>query len=131
MQVLTSHLTYRVLFAFCIHNVFLVRASSIHTVLIISLEKFYATLTSTNTSYFAVIPVWLLAHASGTRGVMRRVGYTSNVNPREQIAIAEKDGKLSPRLLAKIKRREASHLNAMEGLPLFLGGLVHREGDRY
>jgi hypothetical protein len=78
-----------------------------------------------------VVPIWLLAHASGTRGVMRRVGYASNVCPREQISIAEKEGKLSPRLLAKIKRREASHLNAMEGLPLFLGGLVGCEGNLY
>lgn len=58
------------------------------------------------------------------RGALRRIGYKSNVAPREQLALAEKEGKISPRLIEKLKRREAAHANALEGLGPFLGGLV-------
>lgn len=61
---------------------------------------------------------------AGTRGATRALGYPDNVNPRAVLDTMEKEGKIKPATMAKLRRREAAHLNCLEGLPTIVGAVV-------
>lgn len=48
----------------------------------------------------------------------------NNINPRLCLDTLEKSGKYSPRLIAKLRRRESAEKNCWEGLPMILAAVV-------
>lgn len=53
-----------------------------------------------------------------------RLKLDDNINPRLTLDKIEKSGKYSPRLIAKLRRRESCEKNIWEGLPLIFGAIV-------
>lgn len=53
-----------------------------------------------------------------------RLKADNNINPRLALDALEKSGKYSPRLIAKLRRRESCEKNVWEGMALILAAIV-------
>ncbi|GES66829.1 membrane-associated, eicosanoid/glutathione metabolism (MAPEG) protein [Aspergillus terreus] len=76
-----------------------------------------------------LIANWFLANcAFSSRGAKIRLGLDNNVAPREDLTKAGEaavaSGRISRKTLDRLKRQEAAHLNAMEGYPFFVAGVL-------
>lgn len=74
-----------------------------------------------------LIANWVYAYVGlNTRFVRMAYGIGNNVAPREDLAkygdAAVQSGKISREALERLKRREAAHMNSVEGFPLFVAG---------
>ncbi|ORY25721.1 hypothetical protein BCR39DRAFT_543075 [Naematelia encephala] len=76
-----------------------------------------------NASYHLLIVAWGQTLFASNRGAMARLKWKDNVNPRVAIDELEKSGKYPPHVVAKLRRRQAAHENAYEGL-IMLGTAV-------
>jgi uncharacterized MAPEG superfamily protein len=84
-----------------------------------------------NYSYPLLFIIWFECHVASIRFATVRAGYMNNHNPR--VALDEmvagkgaKGGKYSPRLLAKLQRRQAAHENCLEMIGIFAATVVRR-----
>ncbi|KAH8804207.1 hypothetical protein DL96DRAFT_1631469 [Flagelloscypha sp. PMI_526] len=81
-------------------------------------------------SFHSISVAFLLTqvpHLMKAGAIIRILGRYNNLAPRTQIAFIEekvKEGKVSASSLARIKRLEACHINAMENLPLFVAAVL-------
>ena len=84
-----------------------------------------------NYSYYLLVGAWLQGLLTSPRGAIARVtGQINNVCPREDLAVMEKSGKYSPRLIAKLRRRQAAHDNYYEAIGVFSASVVSRRSTR-
>ncbi|PYH97302.1 hypothetical protein BO71DRAFT_396286 [Aspergillus ellipticus CBS 707.79] len=84
---------------------------------------------ATNHAIAYLIGNWFFAHGVlSTRPAKRLYRLDHNVAPREDLSkygdAAVQAGKISRTQLNRLKRQEAAHANAMEGLPLFVAAIV-------
>ncbi|RSH91174.1 hypothetical protein EHS25_009473 [Saitozyma podzolica] len=77
-----------------------------------------------NYSYLLLFPIWFQCHVASIRFATVRVGYMNNHSPRVALAEMEKSGKYSPRLVAKLRRRQAAHENCLEMIGFFAAVVV-------
>ena len=77
-----------------------------------------------NLSYHSMILIWAQVLYASTRGPMLVLGVKDNVNPRSTIDELEKSGKYSPKLIDKLRRRQAAHQNGYEALPMYIAAVV-------
>jgi uncharacterized MAPEG superfamily protein len=81
-----------------------------------------------NYSYLLLFPIWFQCHVASIRFATVRVGYMNNHSPRVALAEMEKSGKYSPRLVAKLRRRQAAHENCLEMIGFFAAVVVSGRG---
>lgn len=77
-----------------------------------------------NYSYHLLLAVFIQTNVASPKGAILRVGAYDNANPRSDLDKIEKDGKVSPRLIAKLRRREAAHQNCYDNLGIFAATVV-------
>lgn len=77
-----------------------------------------------NYSYHLLILTFLQTNIASPKGAIIRLGAYDNANPRADIAKLEKDGKVSPAAIAKVKRRQAAHENCYDNLGIFAAAVV-------
>lgn len=78
----------------------------------------------TNLSYYLLPLIWFQAPYASVRGPLIRLRLDDNTNPRLCLDRLEKSGKYSPRLIAKLRRRESCEKNVWEGMPMILAAIV-------
>lgn len=77
-----------------------------------------------NISYYTLPLVHLQTLGASIRFATRRLGFRNNVNPRQVLDDMEKSGKVKPKTLEKLKRRQAAHENCFENEAIFIGAVV-------
>jgi uncharacterized MAPEG superfamily protein len=77
-----------------------------------------------NYSYLLLIATFLQTNIASPKGAIIRLGKYDNANPRTDLDKIEKDGKVSPNLIAKLRRREAAHQNCYDNLGIFAAAVV-------
>ncbi|KAE8538124.1 hypothetical protein D1P53_006191 [Cryptococcus gattii VGV] len=77
-----------------------------------------------NISYYILPLVHLQTLAASIRGAAVRLGFPNNVNPRQVLDEMEKSGKVKPKILEKLKRRQAAHENCFENEAIFIGAVI-------
>ncbi|KAL1411218.1 hypothetical protein Q8F55_002169 [Vanrija albida] len=81
--------------------------------------------TTYNASYQLLVLVWAQAHLlSSPRPAFLRLGIRDNANPRCTIDVIEREGKVPPAKIARIKRIIAAHQNSLDGLPLITAAIL-------
>ena len=75
-----------------------------------------------NYSIYTIPAAWLLAQAASPRLRLTSLGLNHNVYPRDDLAKASST--LPPAEAAKLKRREAAHINGFENFPLFAAAMI-------
>jgi uncharacterized MAPEG superfamily protein len=73
-----------------------------------------------NYSIYTIPAAYILAQAISPRANLMSLGQGHNVYPRDDLAKAN----LPPTELARLKRQEAAHKNALENFPLFVAAMV-------
>jgi uncharacterized MAPEG superfamily protein len=77
-----------------------------------------------NYSYHAVPLIFLQVIFNAPRGALIRMRVDNNVNPRLVLDQMEKSGKYSPRLIAKLRRKQSCEANLWEGLPMIIAAII-------
>jgi uncharacterized MAPEG superfamily protein len=75
-----------------------------------------------NYSIYTIPAAWLLAQSVSPRLRLKSLGLGHNECPREDLAKASST--LPAAEAAKLKRREAAHLNGFENFPLFAAAII-------
>jgi uncharacterized MAPEG superfamily protein len=83
-----------------------------------------------NYSYHLLILTFLQTNIASPKGAILRLGKYDNANPRTDLEKIEKDGKVSPNLIAKLRRREAAHQNCYDNLGIFAAAVVSYSAPR-
>ena len=84
------------------------------------------TMITTNYSYYAAPLFFLQTVYASLRGPLIKMKLDNNIAPRDVLNEMEKSGKYSPRLIAKLRRREGCEKNMWEGMPMILASTVCR-----
>ncbi|AAW41499.1 hypothetical protein CNBB4380 [Cryptococcus deneoformans B-3501A] len=77
-----------------------------------------------NISYYTLPLVHLQTLGASIRFATRRLGFRNNVNPRQVLDDMEKSGKVKPKTLEKLRRRQAAHENCFENEAIFIGAVI-------
>lgn len=77
-----------------------------------------------NYSYHLLILTFLQTNFASPKGDILRLGKYDNANPRTDIDRIEKDGKVPPHVIARVRRRQAAHENCYDNLGIFAAAVV-------